>query len=323
MITALPGFKSLSEFGSYHGDCGQCATLGVLHALDPSRFLLNLSELDHLTADTIAHGEADPKLSGGMNIEHLSAWLDRLGVPHTTVGYAAFHLDTFHADLKAHAGKHGVIVEWSHGGNLPGDEKAVQFHYSSCGGLDTGPKGDGVGGCYLWCDGDNAASSKADGGSAALRYTWAQVVAAAPIAYIIVLGTPHHWTVERDSQGRITGATCDTGDHCGAGMAALLEARSALGTRPVVHPGELYYAPGKSCMPLDNGEVYWWHDGSAPSAERPAVGVAELLALLAGASGKAAELAAEVDALKQHQGDPHAQAVGAAFLQCLASAASK
>ncbi|MGZ6392512.1 MAG: hypothetical protein ACXWQZ_25010, partial [Ktedonobacterales bacterium] len=130
-VKELPGFHTLSEFGQYHGDCGECATLGVLHALDPQRFPLTLNELNHLTSDAIAHGEADASLSGGMNIPHLDSMLTRLGIAHVTVGYGAFTLDKLHADLKTHAGVHGVIVEWSKGGALPGDESGVQYHYSS------------------------------------------------------------------------------------------------------------------------------------------------------------------------------------------------
>lgn len=226
-IRLLPGFKTLSEFGQYHGDCGECAALGVLHALDPARFPLTLNELNHLTSDAIAHSEADAALSGGMNIPHLDAMLARLGITHTTVSYGAFNLDTLHADLKANAGAHGVIVEWSKGGALPGDESGVQYHYSSCGGIDTGPAGDGVGGAYLWCDGDNSASTKADGGSAAIRYTWAQVASAAPIGYILVSqqAVKAMITIDRDAQGHITSAHDTSGGHLGAGFAELVDAQ--------------------------------------------------------------------------------------------------
>lgn len=255
-VRTLPGFRSLSEFGAYHGDCGECAALGVLHTLDPQRFPLTLTELNHLTSDAIAHSEADAALSGGMNIPHLDAMLARLGIAHTAVGYADFTIDKLHADLKANAGARGVIVEWSRGGALPGDEPGVQYHYSSCGGIDTGPAGDGIGGCYLWCDGDNSASTKADGGSNALRYTWSQVVAAAPIAYILVTMAP------------------------------------VVPTPP----------------PPDKDTI-----------------IAQLTALCNQLKTQVATLQTQLDtATKEESGeDPHAQAVGALFLQLLAAAAGK
>lgn len=226
-VKLLPGFKTLSEFGAYHGDCGECATLGVLHSLDPQRFPLTLNELNHLTSDAIAHSEADASLSGGMNIPHLDAMLTRLGIAHTTVGYGAFTLDRLHSDLKANAGAHGVIVEWSKGGALPGDESVVQLHYSSCGGIDTGPAGDGVGGAYLWCDGDNSATTKNDGGSAPIRYTWSQVVNAAPIGYISVSqqAVKAMITIERNSAGHVTGAHDESGARLGQGFAELVDAQ--------------------------------------------------------------------------------------------------
>ncbi len=232
--TLLPGFQTISEFGQFHGDCGECATLAALHALDPVRFPLTLDELNHLTSDAIAHGEADAALSGGMNIPGLDVMLTRLGIAHRTVGYAAFTIDQLHADLKANAGRAPVVVEWSQGGTLPGDESGVQFHYSSCGGIDTGPAGDGVGGAYLWADGDNRASAAAPGDP--IRYTWAQVQAAAPIAYIVITEPARigaqavALTIETDSAGNVTGAHDQAGDHIGAGFALKAEQAGLLGT---------------------------------------------------------------------------------------------
>jgi hypothetical protein len=178
----LPGFATLSEFFSFHGDCGELATLAALHTIDPQRWPLSGAALDALTKDELLHGEADPKLSGGQNIPSICRFLERVGIAYTVVGYSAFTLDKLHAALKQWAGLKPLIVEWSKAGALPGDEKGVQYHYSCCGGIDTSALG-GVGG-YLWADGDNRSSGKSPG--APVIYTWEQIQAAAPIAYIVL-----------------------------------------------------------------------------------------------------------------------------------------
>lgn len=244
-VTLLPNFRTLSEFGSYHGDCGELATLAALHPLDPASWPLTLAFLDQMVADELRQGLADPSLSGGQNIPAIDTYLTRRGIAHTTVGYAAFNLDVLHSDLKANAGVHPVIVEWSNAGALPGDEAGVHFHYSTCGGIDTGAAGDGVGGAYLWADGDNSASTKADGGSDPIRYSWPQVVAAVPIGYIIITqaakvsvamaGIPNGWHDDGTTLTAPNGVPVTLGfrDHILAAPvwpAALLPEATAYGT---------------------------------------------------------------------------------------------
>lgn len=274
-VRLLPNFKTLSEFGAYHGDCGELATLAALHSIDPAGWPLTLVFLDRMVADELRAGLADPGLSGGQNIPAIDTYLARRGIAHTTVGYAQFTLDAFHADLKANAGVRPVIVEWANAGALPGDERGVRYHYSTCGGIDTGPAGDGVGGAYLWADGDNAASTKADGGSAPVRYTWQQVVAAQPIGYIVITqqqaptsgqsGASGMWHEQADGTGRD-----DAGHSCGAGFMAEIKARgiAADGRESESYVGGAERFGWKSMLPLTDGDVLVWtgsavtHDGA-------------------------------------------------------------
>lgn len=207
MRRLMANFQTLTEFGQYHGDCGELATLAALHPLDPARWPLTLATLNQMVADEIKVGDADPALSGGQNIPHLDDYLRRMGIEHTTYcSYAGplpgnapfkpFSLDELHIELKMTADP-GLrlcpdIIEWANGGALPGDESGVRYHYSAKGGVDTGPNDDGNpahGAGYLFADGDNRASGATPGDP--IRYTWLSsdghdVVHAQPCGYIAI-----------------------------------------------------------------------------------------------------------------------------------------
>jgi hypothetical protein len=182
----LPGFATISEFiAGLSGDCGPTATLSALNAHNPQKWPLTAAALRALDNEEIAGGWAER--NGAQNIPSLDAYLTHIGVAHVTVGYPpVFNLDTFHQYLKATAGHKPVIVEWALAGQLPGDEPGVHFHFSTVGGIDTGPKGDGVGGGYLWCDGDNRADDPVGVPRPPVMYTWQQIEAAQPIAYVTI-----------------------------------------------------------------------------------------------------------------------------------------
>lgn len=181
----LPGFATLSEFiAGLNGDCGPTATLSALNAHNPQKWPLTAAALRALDNEEIAGGWAEK--NGAQNIPSLDGYLTHIGVAHDTVGYAQFNLDVFHNALKIVAGHKPVIVEWALAGQLPGDEPGVHFHYSTVGGIDTGPTGDGVGGGYLWCDGDNRADDPNGVPRPPVMYTWQNILAAQPIAYVTI-----------------------------------------------------------------------------------------------------------------------------------------
>lgn len=273
MRTFLPGFATLSEFvAGLNGDCGPTATLAALHCLDPARGPLTPAALKALDADEIGHGFAEA--NGAQNIPHMSAYLDRIGVRHTTYGYDNCPLDLVHTTLKALAGVKPVIVEWANAGALPGDEPGVHFHFSTCGGIDTGPNGDGAGGGYLWCDGDNRADDPGGRPRPPVLYTWQQIAAAQPIAMIVVEipQQPKENTMGFHNQPDGSGRD-DRGNICGAGFLAELLARgeTADGRMSETYVGG---AQGfKSFLPLTSGDVLVWdgarvtHDGALVCAE--------------------------------------------------------
>ncbi len=124
MRLVLPGFATMSEFvAGLKGDCGPTATLAALHEVNPQRWPLTPAGLKALDQDEISHNCAEQ--NGAQNIPHMDAYLSRLDLAHYTVGYDIFTFDRLHADLKALAGRHPIIVEWSLAGALPGDEAGV------------------------------------------------------------------------------------------------------------------------------------------------------------------------------------------------------
>lgn len=185
----LPNFATLSEFiAGLNGDCGPTATLSALNHVDPSRWPLTAAGLKALDADEIAHGFAEANRA--QNIDSMSNYLTHVGVKHTTVSYGTYSFTDLHQSLQRYSGVYPIIVEWSLAGRLPGDEPAVHFHFSTDGGVNTGKLGDGVGGGYYWCDGDNSADDGSGKPRPPILYTIQQIEAAAPIAYIIVTEPP-------------------------------------------------------------------------------------------------------------------------------------
>lgn len=186
--TILPGFATISEFiAGLNGDCGPTATLSALNAHNPQKWPLTAGALKALDAEEISMGFAEA--NGAQNIPSLDGYLTKIGVKHTTVGYDAFNLDVFHAYLQVTAGQKPVIVEWANAGALPGDEPSVHFHYSTCGGKNSGSDNSGLassGAGYEWCDGDNSADDPSGAPRPPVLYTWQQIVAAQPIAYVTI-----------------------------------------------------------------------------------------------------------------------------------------
>lgn len=188
-ITMLPNFATLSEFiAGLNGDCGPTATLSALNHVDPAKWPLTAAGLKALDAAEIADGFAEK--NGAQNIPSMDEYLGKIGIARTTVGYADFTFERLHLSLQRYAGHYPIIVEWSLAGKLPGDEAGVQFHYSTCGGINTGPKGDGIGGGYLWLDGDNSADDQSGKPRPPITYTIQEVQASAPVGYIIVTQAP-------------------------------------------------------------------------------------------------------------------------------------
>lgn len=193
MKRILPLFESLSEFvAGLNGDCGPDAALFALHAMAPNTYPLTAGALAAIDHAEIVGGYA--AANGAQNVPSMDAYLASIGVPHVTRGYNSFALAQLHTDLQQLAGIHPIIIEFSQAGDgLPQDERNVKYHYATIGGIDdqdTVPGTQIVGG-YLRADGDAVATNDPHGAaSPAVLTSWQQLLAAVPIAYIIVTGAP-------------------------------------------------------------------------------------------------------------------------------------
>jgi hypothetical protein len=198
-IRTLWNAGTMSEFvAGLNGDCGPTATLAALNWRSPQRWPLTPSGLRALDADEIQHGYAEA--NGAQNITNMDGYLSSLSVPHTTTGYGAFTVAALGSLLRATGGVEPIVVEWSNAGALPGDEVGVHFHYSECCGVDLASASS------FWLDGDNRADDPSGKVRPPVLYTWDQVVAARPIACIVVhgpsgrpggggtMGVPQGWT---------------------------------------------------------------------------------------------------------------------------------
>ena len=187
----FPGFGSLSEFlNGKNGDCGPLALLLCLHVRDPKRWTLDAAGLGALFADMQAKG-CLMAANGMSNIPGLDSYLNQIGVPHHTVGYAQFTLDGLHTQMKALASTTPqlVLVEWSAAGaGLHDDEPNVAFHYSAFGGICTDPPITQQG--YFRGDGDSNTDDPHGHATAPILTGWPAVVAAKPIGYIVIPPAP-------------------------------------------------------------------------------------------------------------------------------------
>lgn len=188
----IPGAESLSEFVGLpthqYGDCGEDATLMALHAINPAKWPLTPAGLGSLDNAEESAGYADA--GGAQNIPHMDAYLTKLGIPHTTVGYADYTEDKLHNQLRLFLSAHSpdpVIAEYSDAGaGFPDDEAGVKFHFNMYAGEDDSTPVRGYVGGYLRGDGDSNTDSGAGAMTPLILTPWEEINAAQPIAYIVV-----------------------------------------------------------------------------------------------------------------------------------------
>lgn len=175
-LIQLPFAANMSEFVyapishlNRHATCGELAILGGLHAVHPDVWPLTGLQLDLITRDMIAHGQAgDPQ--GASTAGDLVAYLGRRGYHCTYIP-----VSDLHTQLDAWGGIMPVVIEYSEAGRLPGDEAGVQFHYNTVVGWDK----DAAHGTFV--DGDNIVVRRSsDGYGPLVWYSWDQVMAARP-----------------------------------------------------------------------------------------------------------------------------------------------
>lgn len=175
----LPNALHFSEFqGGYHGTCGEtalatalvCSTPQIEATPDAIALLLSL------TKEMIALGWASS--SGSTTTQHLFDEAKRRGFTPDLASFIAFRQPlpdsaAFHSLLLSTAGIKPIIIEIAQGGNLPGDETGLQYHFICIVGItDAG---------YICNDGDNPNSP-----NHLVTYSWAQLESAVPCGVLVV-----------------------------------------------------------------------------------------------------------------------------------------
>lgn len=172
----LPNALHFSEFqGGYHGTCGEtalatalvCATPQIETTADAIALLLST------TRELIGLGWASA--SGSTTTQHLHDEAIRRGfTPDTFIGFEQpLPSAPLHSLLLSTAGVKPIIIEIAQGGNLPGDERGLQYHFICIVGItDAG---------YICNDGDNPASS-----AQLVTYSWSQIEAAVPCGLLVI-----------------------------------------------------------------------------------------------------------------------------------------
>lgn len=283
----LPNALHFSEFqGGYHGTCGEtalatalvCSTPQIESTPDAIALLLSL------TKELISLGWASA--SGSTSTLRLHDEAIRRGFhpdESSRIDYSE-PLDPtkLHTLLLAMAGVKPILLEIARGGNLPGDEAGLQYHFICIVGVtDAG---------YICNDGDNPATT-----SHLMTYSWTEIENARPCGVLVIemqpQGVPAMWSRTAN------GAQDQHGHIIGSGLADLVFAKNLQGSNGLL--GETYYAAGHSFAPLDNGVVVSW-DGSAHDDQAAQV----LAALYQNFQAQVNQLNAELSAAKAQPPTP-------------------
>lgn len=262
-----PNFWSVSEFSRAHdgdrrnGDCGWAALLPLLHCLNPTKYPLTADALDLLVEDANARGCLMAP-NGMTNIPNLDKYLNDIGIPHKTIGYADFNFARFHADLLAMGNPTpgpALLVEWSTAGKgLPDDEPAVMFHFSTFGGIRAQA---GSGGGYFRADGDSNTDNPTGAPTPPILTGITEIANATPIGYILISlplkGNPIMWT-NITPQGKPSQARDTHGAVLTYGQADFVIANPTTADAKVGEP-TMYFPDGNTCVTaLEDDTVLWW-----------------------------------------------------------------
>lgn len=243
---------ALSEFvAGYHGDCGECAELAMLHTLNPAKYPLDAAALSTIVHRDIAHGWASA--SGAEPISSIARDLGVLGEPYMDYGYSQPPTFDWRGQLALHGGVRAMVFELALAGRLPGDEVGVHYHFIACLGWDVDAN-EGI-----FADGDNAAVrvSHNVGPAGLVRYSLAQLEAAQVCGLLICDAVPAappppppapapapegHYTVRSgDTLSAIAARVYGHPDY----WPTIYNANRALigGNPNVIHPGEVLAIP--------------------------------------------------------------------------------
>ena len=234
------------------GTCGPCAlAMAAWNASGKETHTLDVYRLMRAHGMCDANGASTPGALWHAAHELLGLTISEYH------GYVSDDWPGWRDFLSRHAGRDVVVLELSQGQALRDEvsglgENAVglRYHYI-CG---YGPSGDGNG--WMFADGDNYAR-----GDVLQRYSYATLAQARPCAALAIRssGGDAMWTFESNGTGKD-----GKGHTCGKGMAAYIEQRGLTVVDGLM--SETYYAPDKSFLPLDTGEIVTW-DGTRVAEE--------------------------------------------------------
>lgn len=175
---------ALSEFVSgFTGDCGECAELCALHAVNPALYPLDAAHLSAITHRDVSHGWASS--NGAEPLSSIAADLSSLHISYHSDGFSQPAQFNWRADLSVYGGVQPLIFEVALAENLPGDESGVHYHFITCLGWDNEAA---VG---VFADGDNLIVREGRSGPVGVvRYTLAELEAATICGLIIFTVSP-------------------------------------------------------------------------------------------------------------------------------------
>jgi|GEM_PF-5871194 len=166
----LPKAAALLEFQGYTGDCGETAELVFLHIF--KSVPLDKDHLNALVREEIAAHNAGP--SGSETLAAIGRNLKNQGLAFEQYGYQEPFNTNWRAMLRDHAGYNGIILQIARGGNLPGDEPGVHYHFIAVVGQKAGS--------YIVADGDSVAARRHQ----LVTYSEQQLASAAPCGLILI-----------------------------------------------------------------------------------------------------------------------------------------
>ena len=166
-LNLIPNSAAMSEFiAGYNGDCGETATLCLLHVIDPTKYPLTSGWLSTIDLWEIHAGLASA--NGSEPLSSIASYLTNQGINFTNYGYSAAPSWDWQSALAASGGIRPILFEYAAAAQLPGDEAGVQYHFNVCLAWDE------TNGYGLFADGDNIVERS--GGSALVKYTRGDLV---------------------------------------------------------------------------------------------------------------------------------------------------
>lgn len=187
MQRTLAGFSSMLGFGMAGVPSGFCGGIALLASwrqrpsVTNQGYTLSPQGAAKLYAHCRATTYTDPDqgvrllcdANGAMNIFGMYACLSGLASgTHVLTDYASFELGAFHTALQTYAGVRALLIEWDNGRAFPGNETDLDWHFSTCGAIDTERPCERAIGAYGFADDDSQANVRPARANAPIWHVW-------------------------------------------------------------------------------------------------------------------------------------------------------